>query len=257
MAPMTAQVAQIWRHPIKSLGAEQIGRVDLSAGRTMPFDRVWALAHAKTRFDFESPGWTPCQSFLRGSIAPLFAAVTACVDEAAGKLTVSHPHLSDLTFDPDDPAGRARFLDWVTLICPQGAPGPVDLARVAGRGMTDTEFPSVSVKSLASLRALGEHMGMALDPRRFRGNIWLDGLAPWAEFDWLGREITVGGARLKVVERVVRCNATKNNPATGVRDAETLGALETYYGHKEFGVYCVVVEGGPVAEGDPAGMARP
>jgi len=96
-------------------------------------------------------------------------------------------------------------------------------------------------------------MGMSLDPRRFRGNIWLDGLSPWQEFDWVGREIAVGGARLKVVERVERCNATKSNPETGIRDAETLGALQSHFGHKDFGVYCQVVSGGPVAEGDPAG----
>jgi hypothetical protein len=248
-----AHVAQIWRHPIKSLGAERVGRVELLAGRTMPFDRVWALAHEKTRFDFDAPGWVPCQSFLRGSIAPLFGAVTARTDEAAGKLTLSNPQLADLTVDPDDPADRARFLGWIAPICPRDVPGPLGLARAPGRGMTDTDFASVSVKSLASLRALSEHMGVELDPRRFRGNIWLDGLAPWREFDWVGREISIGGARLRAVQRVARCNATRNNPATGIRDVDTLNALETRFGHKDFGIYCEVIAGGPVADGDLAG----
>jgi hypothetical protein len=253
---MSATVAQIWRHPVKSLGAERIGRVDLAAGRTMPWDRVWALAHQNTRFDFDAPEWKPCQSFLRGSIAPLFAAVSARVDEASGRVTFAHPRLSSLTIDPDDEADRRRFLDWVRPICPEGGPGPLRLARAPGRGMTDTDFPSVSVKSLASLRALSERMGAELTPRRFRGNIWLDGLAPWEEFGWVGREIAVGGARLRVVERVVRCNLTRTNPETGVRDADTLGALEAHYGHKDFGVYCEVIAGGTVTEGDPAGLAR-
>jgi uncharacterized protein YcbX len=122
--------------------------------------------------------------------------------------------------------------------------------------MTDTDFPSISVKSLASLRALSQRMGIPLTPRRFRGNIWLDGLAPWEEFDWVGREIAVGGARLRVVERVIRCNLTKTNPETGIRDADTLGALSAHYGHKDFGVYCQVIDGGVVAEGDAAGLAQ-
>ena len=66
--------------------------------------------------------------------------------------------------------------------------------------------------------------------------------------------IAIGGVRLKVVEPVVRCNLTKTNPETGIRDAETLGTLETHYGHKNFGVYCQVIAGGAVAEGDPAGL---
>jgi uncharacterized protein YcbX len=246
-------VAQIWRHPIKSLGSERIGQVTLAAGQTMPFDRVWALAHEKTRFDFDAPEWAPCASFLRGSIAPLFAAVGVAVDEAAGRLSLSHPRLPDLSIDPEDTDDRERFRGWVAPICPEGVPGPLALAWAPGRGMTDTDYPSVSIKSLASLRALSGHMGVALDPRRFRGNIWLDGLAPWEEFDWAGQEISVGGARLRVVERVARCNATKNNPETGIRDADTLGALETHFGHKDFGVYCEVIEGGPVADGDLAG----
>jgi len=74
---MTARVAEIWRHPIKSLGAERIARVTLEPGHTMPGDRVWALAHEKTRFDFGNPEWTPCSAFLRCAIAPQFAAVSA------------------------------------------------------------------------------------------------------------------------------------------------------------------------------------
>jgi uncharacterized protein YcbX len=251
---MGARVDQVWRYPVKSLGAERIARTALAAGGTMPWDRVWALAHEKTRFDFEAPEWRPCQSFLRGSIAPLFAATSAHVDEASGQVTFRHPRLDDLTVDPDSAAGQAAFLAWVAPLCPEG-PGPLALARAPGRGMTDTDFPSVSVKSLASLRALSQRMGIELAPRRFRGNIWLDGLVPWEEFDWIGREIAIGGARLRVVERVARCNLTKTNPETGIRDAETLGALEEHYGHKDFGIYCEVVAGGTVAEGDAARLA--
>lgn len=252
---MPARVAEIWRHPVKSLGAERIARTALEPGRTMPFDRTWALAHERTRFDFDAPSWVSWQSFLRGAIAPLFAAVSASVDEATGRIAFRHPRLPALEIDPEDTADRARFLDWVRPICPEGMPEPLALVRAPGRGMTDTDFPSVSVKSLASLRALSERMGIGLHPRRFRGNIWLDGLAPWEEFDWIGREIAVGGARLRVVGRVVRCNLTKSNPETGICDADTLGALEAHYGHKDFGVYCQVIAGGTVAEGDPAGLA--
>lgn len=251
---MGAHVARIWRHPVKSLGAERIARAELAPGRTLPWDRVWALAHEKTRFDFGAPAWSPCQSFLRGAIAPQFAAVSARVDAASGRVAFCHPRLPELEIDPDGAEDQARFLDWVRPLCPDG-PGPLALVRVPGRGMTDTDFPSVSVKSMASLRALSQHMGVTLTPRRFRGNIWLDGLAPWEEFGWIGREIVIGAARLRVVERVGRCSLTKANPETGIRDADTLGALSAHYGHKDFGVYCQVVEGGGVAEGDAAGLA--
>ena len=41
------------------------------------------------------------------------------------------------------------------------------------------------------------------------------------------------------------------NPATGRRDADTLGALGDL-GHQEFGVYAQVIDGGTLALGDTA-----
>ena len=95
----------------------------------------------------------------------------------------------------------------------------------AGRGMTDSDFPSVSILNRASLAALGERLGKPLAMERFRGNVWLDGLAPFAEFDLVGRDIRIGEATLRVRERITRCKATTVDPATGVSDADTLGAL--------------------------------
>lgn len=247
-----AQVARLWRHPIKSIGTERIARVALAPGATIPFDRTWALAHEKTRAPLDPPAWAPCSVWIRCTVVPGLAAVSARMDEETGTLTLTHPERPPLAFDPDAPADAPRFLDWIDPLIPARMPRPRGLVRVPGRGMTDTDFPSVSIASLASLRALSERMGQPLDPRRFRANIWLEGLAPWAEFDWEGRELILGGARLRVVERIGRCNATKANPETGRRDAETLAALETHYGHKDFGVYAEVIAGGPVAEGDPA-----
>jgi uncharacterized protein YcbX len=116
--------------------------------------------------------------------------------------------------------------------------------------MTDSDFPSVAILGLASLRALGQVMALDLDPRRFRGNLWVDGLAPWEEFDWVGREIRVGSAVLKVVEPIGRCAATEASPATGRRDAPVVKALRAATGETCFGVYAKVVSGGDVALGD-------
>jgi uncharacterized protein YcbX len=93
---------------------------------------------------------------------------------------------------------------------------------------------------------------MDLAMERFRGNIWLDGLEPWAEFDLVGRDIRVGQATLSVREVISRCKATTVDPDTGIPDADTLGALQAGWDHQNFGVYGEVVEGGRVAVGDPA-----
>ncbi len=59
----------------------------------------------------------------------------------------------------------------------------------------------------------------------------------------------IGGAVLRIRERTDRCAATTANPDTGQRDADTLGALNTW-GHQDFSVRAEVIRGGPVAIGD-------
>jgi hypothetical protein len=53
-------------------------------------------------------------------------------------------------------------------------------------------------------------------------NLWIDGLAPWEEFDLDRPEIMIGDVPPGVRERTERCKATTANPDTGKRDADTL-----------------------------------
>ena len=128
------------------------------------------------------------------------------------------------------------------------------LRRLARVGMTDSAFPSISVLNRASLAALGERLGKPLAMERFRGNVWLEGLAPFAEFGLVGRELRLGAAVVAVRARITRCVATTVDPDIGVSDADTLGALEAGWGHQDFGVYAEVVRSGRVAVGDPAAV---
>lgn len=246
---MEATLRQIWRHPIKSHGREAVASVHLSVGRTMPWDRVWAIAHEASKFDHKSRDWVSYQNFVLGSKAPELLAVTARTDEASGIVTLNHPQKRPLRVNPDLPDDAARLVAWSAALVPANRAAPVSVAR-ARRGMTDTGFSSVSILSLASLRQLSASAGQALSPHRFRGNLWIDGWAPWAEFDLIGKEISVGAARLRIRERIKRCTATTANPETGQVDFDTPGFLESQFGHRDFGIYAEVTVSGPIAEGD-------
>lgn len=243
---MTAALAHICRHPIKSHGREDLMSVLLTAGEGLPFDRHWAVAHDAAKL---AAGWNPCVNFARGAKAPGLMAVSARLDQASAAVTLMHPAKPDLTFQPDRAADLGRFLDWVRDLNPADRAQPVQIVK-AEVAMTDTDFPSVSIFGLASNRDLSARMGQDLSPHRWRGNLWVEGLAPWAEFDWVGQDVQIGDAILHVEERIVRCKATSANPATGQIDADTLGALQDAIGQQEFGVYARVISGGKVALGD-------
>jgi uncharacterized protein YcbX len=52
------------------------------------------------------------------------------------------------------------------------------------------------------------------------------------------------------MEPIVRCLATTANPDTGLRDADTLSALNALSGHQDFGLYARVIEPGTLSLDD-------
>lgn len=245
---MTARVAALWRHPIKSHGREALTHVRLEQGQTMPWDRRWAVAHEDAKIA-DPAAWAPCQNFSRGAKAPALMAINAAVDEATGTLTLTHPNRPDLTFDPD--REQDAFLDWVRPLMPENRSASARILRPETRGMTDTDFPSVSLLNIASNDALSAAMEQPLSMLRWRGNIHIEGLAPWAEQGWIGKRIRIGSVEFEVREEILRCLATTANPETGDRDADTLKALKETFGHQNFGVYAVVTKSGAIALNDP------
>ena len=250
MARDTGRVASLWRFPIKSHGREGLDAATLTAGQTLPWDRVWAVAHDRSRAD--GTEWVGCFNFSIGSKAPGLGAITAQLDPQARRITLRHPDLPELTFWPDD--NPDALIAWAGPLIPENRAQSVRVVPAPGRGYTDSDFPSVTIGNLTSHRAVEQRLGQPLSIHRWRCNLWLDGLAPWAEFDWIGRDIHIGEAILRPRERTTRCLATHNNPDTGRRDHDVLGALDSW-GHRDFTVRAEVIRGGAVRTGDPAEVA--
>lgn len=245
---MNWALASIQRHPLKSHGREPLDSVRLTAGDCLPHDRVWAVAHDGAKLT--DGAWGPCANFMIGSRTPGLMAISAQLEAATATLTLQHPDLPTLTFHPDDAADQARFLDWVRPLCPPDRAQPQRIYKVTGRGLTDTDYPSVSLINLASNQALAADLGQELSPLRWRANFWIDGMAAFVERDLVGRQLRLGDALLQVTEPKVRCLATTANPDSGQRDADTLGALRARFGDQCFGLYARVLTGGDVRRGD-------
>jgi len=241
-------VTALWRHPIKAHGRESVGHVSLVEGQTFPWDRRYAVAHeaAKT----EGGEWASCANFSRAAKAPALQAITAKVDERSGKITLQHPELWELTFDPETQGDK--LIQWVRPLMPADRAASTKLVPAGDNGMTDSPFPSIAIHTTASHRAVEGRLGRSLSTERWRGNIWLDGFAPWEEFDWIGKTLRIGTTEIEVRERITRCLATTSNPDTGRRDADTLGVLNDSFGHQDFGVYGVVTKSGDITVGDIA-----
>ncbi len=120
----------------------------------------------------------------------------------------------------------------------------VRLAR-APRGAVVFADP-VAVVTTTSLAALGD-----LDARRFRATLVLETDEPWVEDTWLGRELTVGDATIRIGGPIPRCAVIDHHPETGEKDARILKTLTqerptNRAGEPMFGVYATVTNPGRV-----------
>ncbi|GAA1274572.1 MOSC domain-containing protein [Saccharothrix xinjiangensis] len=245
----------LYVHPIKGLSPQPLTSVALRAGGGVPHDREFALARPDGRYEPGRRVGLPKGEFYTLVDEHRLAGLETHLDVAADVLTVrvaGHEVLSaHLERDRDE---VLRFFARV-LDLPEGVlPVP---ARDGGRRFTDVSRRGdepmnwISLLNLASVRDLAGRAGVdAIDPRRFRANVLLDGLPAWSELDLADREFTLGGVRLRGTSRTVRCAATEVDPGSGRRDLPVLRLLKQHLGHEMMGVYARVLSDGVLEVGD-------
>jgi uncharacterized protein YcbX len=109
----------------------------------------------------------------------------------------------------------------------------------------------LSIVGTATLAELGRHEGdgRPLDPRHLRANLVVQTEQPYAEEDWVGHDVTIGEAGLRVSEPIERCRmvgvAQVGLPARP-------GMLRAISDHHDLcaGIYASVVRPGTISVGD-------
>src|SRR5258708_10060517 len=59
-----AQIASLYRYPVKGLSPEPLPRVTLGVGQTLPADRRYAIENGPSGFDPAAPAWLPKINYL-------------------------------------------------------------------------------------------------------------------------------------------------------------------------------------------------
>ncbi len=167
--------------------------------------------------------------------------------EVAGEPAVGAPVRArwDMDLEVDAELVDGPWAEALSVACGE----PIRLARVAGERGGWSGFP-VSVIGGPSIDALG--LG-PVDPRRFRMLVETAGGAPFQEDGWVGCDVRIGDAVVRVEEACARCAVTTVDPETGERDVDALRAMVAAKGAADLGVYASVVEPGTVRVGDPVG----
>jgi len=247
-APMPV-VTGLYRYPVKGLSPQPVETVPVQAGKPFPFDRIFALARPGTRMNAAEPKWAKKGLFVMLMLDEGLASVRTHLDEATLELTVLDGDRPVLAAGLADADGRARVEAFFHRLVPSLATPPT-LVRARDGHFMDKPDNVVSLINIATVRSLEALWDLDLDPLRFRANIYIDGAAPWEEFDWVGHDIRLGEAVFWVDRRNGRCGATNVNPVTGARDRDIPGSLRKAFGHKDLGVYLVARTDAALSVGD-------
>jgi MOSC domain-containing protein len=254
MAPI---VTAIYRYPVKGLSAEKMDRVALVVGACLPHDRRFAIALASTVFDPQRPEWLSKTHFIMLMRDEKLAQLQTRFDAESGVLAIAENGRELLREPMTDPGGCRLVAEFFAYFLGDAVNGSLRVVEAPGHAFADarrkpnaTTDKYVSLINRASIAALEAAMGVPVDPMRFRANVYFDGASAWSEHDWVGSEITLGAARLRVVSPITRCATTQVNPITAKRDLDIVAALGRAFGHINMGVYAEVLAGGEIAVGD-------
>ena len=256
---MRLRITALHRYPVKGLSPERLPAVALEKGAYFPGDRLFAIENGPSGFDPANPQHQSKVKFLMLMRNEALARLRTSYDDASRTLVIEEGGREAVRGDLSTGQGRLAVEAFFRRFMPREMRGPPKvLASPEGFRFTDSRKGYVSLINLASVAAVEAMVGAPVDPLRFRGNLHVEGLAPWAELELVGRVLEgPSGLRLKVTKRIQRCAATNVDPSSGVRDLDIPATLMRRLGHMDCGIYAEVLEGGPLAEGERLTVAEP
>jgi uncharacterized protein YcbX len=244
------EILSLYRYPVKGLSPQRLGSVRLEPGKTLPWDRAYAIENGPGRFDPDNPKHLPKINFLMLMRNERLAALRTEFDDETQTLTINRDGRQIAKGALGSKLGRQLIEQFLAGYMKDELKGPPRIVFAPGHSFSDVAAKCVHLVNLATIRDVEGVVGGPLDPTRFRANVFFDGAEPWAEKKWLGRNLRIGEARLKVFAETNRCEATNVNPETAERDTAIPPTLLRTYGHTAVGVYATVATGGEVRPGD-------
>ena len=109
---------------------------------------------------------------------------------------------------------------------------------------------SISLINTKSVVDFQNKTNQEIETKRFRGNIFVDGVDAWEERNWIGKIIKINDISFKVENNIPRCVAINLKPNTDDNSLNLLQSLKKTYNHFDMGVYLTALNDGLINIGD-------
>ncbi len=237
-------VREMYRYPVKSFAGERLETECRIESYGIFGDRLHAF------IDETKEGWN---SFITARGIPAMLSYRAILEEKGAEngepcVIVTAPDGKQYRWDEEL---LREFQQFTRVKISMKSYRP---KSGGGTGIDDSHILIVTDRSLLRLEAL---WGKELDPRRFRANLIVSLNDEEAEeSEWIGKNVTIGSAELRIDKGCERCAMIGLHPDTQERDPSLLKVV-----NKElkliFGVYASVVKPGAIAVGDKVLLRSP
>ena len=251
-------VESLWRYPVKSMRGEEIQQSFLGFSGVYG-DRLYAFHDTAGPREFPFLTGREQEQMLlyqpRFRHPELAAGPLNLAEAESGEfgLTPLYPSAADLIVDIETPSREVLTIDDPALL--EKLSGGLDAPHALSLLRSDRSFTDcrpVSLFSIQTVRQVGDEVGVALDKRRFRANIYAD-LTPmsgFAENTFVARRLQIGSkAVIAVTDRDPRCKMITLDPNTMHASPEILRTVRDNHEGKA-GLYGAVLVEGTVRPGD-------
>jgi uncharacterized protein len=251
---IVGRIDSLWRYPVKSMRGESLAEAFIGFPGIYG-DRLYAVRSAAQPAGFpyltgrEQEQMLLYRPRFRHADKAARPANLAAAEAMAPGITPLYADPADLAVDVETPSGEVLAVDDPALLGRLGDAASLALLR-SERALTDCR--PVSLFSLQTARQLAAEVGVPVDERRFRANIYADlaGTAGFAEDGFVGRRLRLGAkAVVAVLERDPRCKMITLDPDTASASPEILRRVARFHDGKA-GVYGAVLVEGTVRPGD-------
>lgn len=237
MSRILGHVAELHRYPVKSMGGESLTCAELD-WQGIEGDRQYAWVRTDNASRFP---WLTARE------------VPAMLQHKARFAEPESPKRSPVLVEAPDGAVQCLHGPQLRAHLETAAGEPAHLIQVA-RGVYDS-MP-VSIQTTAGHKRVETAHGSAIDPRRFRTNIVIDGALQVD--DWQGLRLTFGseedGAVVHCAGPIPRCVLVTIDPATGAKEPKILRTVAQHFGNA-YGIYAGPARPGLIRLGDAVWLA--
>ena len=255
---LIGHVESLWRYPVKSMRGEALPEAFVSFSGILG-DRLYAVHNSAAPKAFPyltARGRSEMLLYRPFFRDPECAALPSNLAEAQALgpgVTPLYPSHEELAVDVETPSGEQLGIDDPKLLAAlSDGKSPVTALTMRRSDRAFTDCRPVSIVSTQTIRTIGEAVGLSLDQRRFRANIYVDLAAGegFAEDQHVGRQFRIGSkVVITVLERDVRCQMISLDPVTAKANPEILKYVARNHDGKA-GIYAAVLVEGMVRAGD-------